>query len=235
MDKVSLLLVIVRRDWEENFVSLIRQDRVEPVFSLPAQGTATPSLLGLLGLERLDKTLLLAMAERKKALRLLRHMVSEMGINMSGTGIALSLPVGSIGGNSSLHYFMGPRQDDNGEVNAMEEKRTYPYDLILAVAQQGNAQAVMDEARKAGAGGGTVLHAKGVGEEYAERFLGFSLAAEKEMILIVTRHEQKNDIMRAIMDGAGVHSPAHTVLFSMPVEDVVGLRSVMKPEEDGEN
>lgn len=233
MDKIRLLLVIVRRDWEESFVSLFRQGLAEPVFSLPAQGTATPSLLGLLGLERLDKTLLLAMAPRNKALRLMRHMVSEMGINMSGTGIALSLPVSSIGGNSSLNYFMRPQQDDNGEVNAMEEKRTYPYDLILAVAQQGYAQAVMDEARKAGAGGGTVLHARGIGEEYAERFLGFSLAAEKEMILIVTRHEQKNDIMRAIMDGAGVHSTAHTVLFSMPVEDVVGLRSVMKPE-DGE-
>ena len=116
----------------------------------------------------------------------------------------------------------------------MEEKRAYPFDLILAIAQQGYAETVMDMARKAGAGGGTVVHAKGLGEEYAEKFLGLSIAAEKEMILIVTRHEQNDAIMRAIMDGAGAHSQAHTVLFSLPVEDVVGLRSIMKEAEEEE-
>ena len=174
------------------------------------------------------------MAVRRRAARLMRRMVTEMGINISGTGIALSLPVGSIGGQSSLNYFMRPQNDENGEVDQMEEKRAYPFDLILAIAQQGYAETVMDMARKAGAGGGTVVHAKGLGEEYAEKFLGLSIAAEKEMILIVTRHEQKDAIMRAIMDGAGAHSQAHTVLFSLPVEDVVGLRSIMKEAEEEE-
>lgn len=233
MNKISLLMVIVRRDWEEGFVSLLRNHQAEPAFSLPAQGTATPSLMSLLGLESLEKTLLMCMLPRKRTADLMGRMVSEMGINISGTGIALSLPVGSIGGQSSLGYFMRPQNDENNEVDHMEEKRSYPFDLILAVAQQGSSEMVMDMARKAGAGGGTVVHAKGLGEEYAEKFLGLSLAAEKEMILIVTRHEQKDAIMRAIMDGAGVHSPAHTVLFSLPVEDVVGLRSVMKQAAEG--
>ena len=178
MNQISLLMVIVRRDWEEGFVSLLRENQVQPVFSLPAQGTATPSLLNLLGLERQDKTLLLCMAARRRAARLMRRMVTEMGINISGTGIALSLPVGSIGGQSSLNYFMRPQNDENGEVDQMEEKRAYPFDLILAIAQQGYAETVMDMARKAGAGGGTVVHAKGLGEEYAEKFLGLSIAAE---------------------------------------------------------
>lgn len=233
MKKISLLMVIVRRDWEEGFVSLLRNHQAEPAFSLPAQGTATPSLMSLLGLESLEKTLLLCMLPRNKAVNLMGRMVSEMGINISGTGIALSLPVGSIGGQSSLGYFVRPQNDDNDEVNPMEEKKAaYPFDLIMAVAQQGSAELVMDMARKAGAFGGTVVHAKGLGEEYAEKFLGLSLAAEKEMILIVVRHEQKDAIMRSIMDGAGIHSPAHTVLFSLPVEDVVGLRSVMKQGEE---
>ena len=120
MNQISLLMVIVRRDWEEGFVSLLRENQVQPVFSLPAQGTATPSLLNLLGLERQDKTLLLCMAARRRAARLMRRMVTEMGINISGTGIALSLPVGSIGGQSSLTYFMRPQNDENGEVDQME-------------------------------------------------------------------------------------------------------------------
>ena len=36
MNQISLLMVIVRRDWEEGFVSLLRENQVQPVFSLPA-------------------------------------------------------------------------------------------------------------------------------------------------------------------------------------------------------
>ena len=45
--------------------------------------------------------------------------------------------------------------------------------------------------------------------------------------MILTAANQKAAIMRAIMDKAGVHSPAHTVMFTLPVESVAGLRSVM--------
>jgi len=50
----------------------------------------------------------------------------------------------------------------------------------------------MDAARSAGAGGGTVIHANGTGMESARKFLGVSLAAEKEIIFIVTRTEEKD-------------------------------------------
>ena len=33
--------------------------------------------------------------------------------------------------------------------------------------------------------------------------------------------------MRAIMEKAGVNSPAHTVMFSLPVDSVAGLQSVI--------
>ena len=45
----------------------------------------------------------------------------------------------------------------------------------------------MDAARAAGAGGGTVIHAKGTGMEGAAQFLGMELVNEKELVLIVSR------------------------------------------------
>ena len=51
-----------------------------------------------------------------------------------------------------------------------------------------------------------MLHGKGVGMKRAEQFLGVSLVSEKEVILIVAKSSQKNAIMRAIMDKAGVDS-----------------------------
>ena len=80
-----------------------------------------------------------------------------------------------------------------------------------------------EAARSAGAGGGTVIHAKGTGMEGMGKFFGVSLAAEKEMIFIVTERGQKQAIMRAIMEKAGMESKARTFLFSVPVDEVAGL------------
>ena len=94
------------------------------------------------------------------------------------------------------------------------------------ILNQGYVDLVMDAARDAGAYGGTVIHAKGTGMEQAEKFMGVSLAAEKEMIFIVAKKEQKNQIMQAIMEKAGLDSKAKSIVFSLPVTDTAGLRLI---------
>ena len=86
----------------------------------------------------------------------------------------------------------------------MEKEGT--HELIIVIANQGFTDKVMDAARAAGATGGTAVHAKGTGTDKAEKFLGVSLVAEKEMVLIVARQEKKNEIMRSIMDHAGLQT-----------------------------
>ena len=63
---------------------------------------------------------------------------------------------------------------------------------------------IMEAARSAGAHGGTVIHAKGTGMQAADKFMGVSLAIEKEMVFIVAKTEEKNSIMQAVMDTAGL-------------------------------
>lgn len=114
----------------------------------------------------------------------------------------------------------------NGQYGAAEGSETMPesaYEMIIAVANQGYIEPIMEAARSAGAGGGTVIHAKGTGMEGMGKFFGVSLAAEKEMIFIVTERGKKQDIMRAIMEKAGMESKARTFLFSVPVDEVAGL------------
>ena len=88
----------------------------------------------------------------------------------------------------------------------------------------------MDAARKANAAGGTVIHAKGTGMEKAETFLGVSLAQEKEMLFLVAKKEDKNPIMRAIMDEAGLNSKAKSIVFSLPVTETAGMRLIENRE-----
>ena len=98
------------------------------------------------------------------------------------------------------------------------------YELIVVIANHGYSEDVMEAARAQGAGGGTVVHAKGTGLERAEKFLGVSIADEKEIIYIVAKAEKKNAIMRSVMEKAGLESRARSVVFSLPVTDTAGLR-----------
>ena len=91
---------------------------------------------------------------------------------------------------------------------------------------------VMDAARSAKAGGGTVIHAKGTGMELAKKYLGVSLVEEKEVILIVTKSREKNQIMKAIMEQAGLDSKERTIVFSLPVTSVAGIRMLEEDSQD---
>ena len=108
------------------------------------------------------------------------------------------------------------------------------YELLVAIANQGYIDTVMDAARSAKAGGGTVIHAKGTGMELAKKYLGVSLVEEKEVILIVTKSREKNQIMKAIMEQAGLDSKERTIVFSLPVTDTAGLRLMEEDEAQPE-
>ena len=104
------------------------------------------------------------------------------------------------------------------------------YDLILVGVNHGSVNTVMDAARAAGARGGTALHARRVGYEDGENLLGFSLQPEKEIVAILTPRAQKHEIMFAINRASVISTEARGILFSMPVDDMMGLQAPIQPD-----
>ena len=68
--------------------------------------------------------------------------------------------------------------------------------------------------------------------ELAKKYLGVSLVEEKEVILIVTKSREKNQIMRAIMEQTGLDSKERTIVFSLPVTSVAGIRMLEEDIQD---
>ena len=161
------------------------------------------------------------MVTREMWRKLKRGLQKKMNIDVPGTGIAFIIPFASIGGKKALQFFTDRQNFEKEEESILKETE---YELIIVILNQGYSNLVMDAAREKGAGGGTVIHAKGTGMEKAEQFLGVSIAAEKEMIFIVTKSKGKNDIMKAIMEKAGMDSKAKSIVFSLPVTSTAGLR-----------
>lgn len=232
MNGISLLMVITQREFEEDYFAFLRKRHITAIFSTPARGTAGQTILRMLGLDKSEKTIILALTETSRVKRIMNSMISHLGINIAGNGIAISMPIGSIGGASCMKYLLEGQDVIIGEVNEVEEKQTFDYELLAAIVESGTADLVMTAARKAGAGGGTVVHAKGTGTEFTKKFFGVSIASEKDIVLTVVRREDKTNVMRSIMSEAGIRSDAHTALISLPVENVVGLISIMNDPDN---
>lgn len=96
-------------------------------------------------------------------------------------------------------------------------------ELIIAIVNSGYADDAMKAARSAGARGGTILNARGAGVDAQDRFYGITIQSEKEMVMLVVEKEHKADIMKAVCEKAGLKQEGRGVIFSLPVEDAVGM------------
>lgn len=99
-------------------------------------------------------------------------------------------------------------------------------DLIITIVNHGYSDSVMDAAKLAGATGGTVLTGRGLGSKEAEKFFGIIIQPEKEVVLIVAKHDIKNAIMKEICQATGLESKAHGISFSVPIEEAVGIVNI---------
>ena len=228
MKNIHMLLTITRREDREEFIQFYMGQDVPVVYSTNAEGTARMKTLSRLGLEKTDKTLHFAILPGNRTPSVLKKLSREMQIDLPDRGVALAIPLNSVGGARTLQFFLNGAELDEVEGEPMESA----YELIIAMAAAGYTDMVMDAAREGGAGGGTVVHAKGTAAANAEKFFGMSLAEEKELIFIVTTGKKKKDIMRAIMEKAGVNSEAHALVFSLPVAATAGFRLLDADDED---
>ena len=213
------LVTITDRRSTDAFLALYAEHGVNVSLRTVGAGTAVQEMLATLGLEKSEKAVLFALVTADTWPKIQKDLRRKMRIDVPGTGIAFIIPVSSIGGKRALLFLTEHQTLELKEESTLKDTR---YELLLVIANQGYTGSIMDAARAEGAGGGTVLHAKGTGMEGAARFLGVDLVNEKELVLIVARTAEKNQIMQAIMKGA--NPKAGAIVFSLPVTDTAGLR-----------
>ena len=221
MGGADLMITITDRSRDGEFAAWFQSQGIPLVLTVLGQGTATTEILDCLGLEATEKAVLLCVVPHSP--RLVRQAARELWLDIPGRGILMTVPVSTIGGAAARDYLLQQEAEER-----MERERT--HELIVVITNQGCTDKVMDAARAAGATGGTSIHAKGTGAELARKFLGVSIAAERELIFILARTEDRSPIMKAVMSQAGIHSAAQSLAFSVPVSDIAGLRQL-----DGES
>lgn len=95
---------------------------------------------------------------------------------------------------------------------------------LFIVVNAGYTDEIMDLIRAEGAGGATVINARGEGGRH-ESFMGITVDSEKELILTIVDVNNAKRIMSVIKEKAGRNSPIHGVCIAIPVNKAVGLNT----------
>lgn len=229
MSELYMMVTICDRKNMPRFVKYYNEHNAEVGSISLGMGTASNDILDYFGLDDDEKGIYMSIVTKPTWQKLKKGLQTELKIDVPGTGIAFIIPLSSIGGKRELAFFIQDQEYEKGDETVLKNTS---HELIVAIANYGYNTQVMKAAEEGGATGGTVFHGKGVGMKRAEQFLGVSLVSEKEIIFIVSKTENKNSIMKAIMDKAGIDTKAGAIVFSLPVTATAGLRIL---EEDDNN
>lgn len=189
-------------------------------YRLTGEGTASSDLLNILGIGSSERDVLISPAPRAAAEQLVATVQQEGLSGVHVKGILCQIPL--TGASTRLIGAMTDISTVSKEEGSTMENQS-KQSMILIAVDQGFTDAVMDTARQAGARGGTVLRSHILKNEEMESFGGPTFAGERELIMIVASQGERNAIMEQVDRAHGGESPAHAILYSMPVEQTAHL------------
>ena len=212
------VIAITDRDDAETLNGIYQQTGIPLVLTMLGKGTAKSEHLSIYGLDATEKAVVSAVATGEQARQAFKLAKRKLMIDIPGNGVMMSVPLKSVAGSKTLTYLT-----ENAEIGG-KPSMEFAHELIVVILNEGYSDYVMEAARSAGAGGGTVLHAKGTGRAKSETFFGVSLAQEKDVVYIVAHADEKAAIMRAINEQTGPGTKPGAICFSLPISAVAGLR-----------
>ena len=98
------------------------------------------------------------------------------------------------------------------------------FEGVVVIVNEGHSEKVMDAAREAGARGGTIAHARGSGTKDIEKKYGIVITPQKEMIYILVNEKIRDAVMSAVNKAAGLDTLGQGIVFSLPVDNVSGIK-----------
>lgn len=219
-----ILMLINGKKLTPKAMQLFEKQNVPLHLQLAAHGTANSDMMDILGLGGIEKDFFITVLPKEPADNLLLNLLDGLELTQKNTGIAFTIPLTGI--NSLFMNFCNRAYENNPQPQKQKEMSivsNMKYSVVAVTINHGYSEEVMNAARAAGARGGTVFSNNSIVNEDSKGFFGKDFNEEKETILIITDNEKKHDIMQAISDACGINTKAQGIVFSMPIDTIVGL------------
>ncbi len=218
-ERIKALISITKRGSGNKMVDFYKKNRLHYDFICLGAGTANSEILDYLGLETNEKDVVITMLPEAKIPEIMRGVTEEFKLKSPGKGIVFTVPLTAV--SARMHKILCKNMNVDKETAVMESDKK--YELILTILNRGYVDKAMQAAKKAGARGGTILHARRVGFEDVENIFGFTIQPEKDIIMILTETGLRAEIMKNITEAVGINTEAKALLLSLPVDEISGI------------
>ena len=216
MSAFSLIISIVPHDKGEKLTKAAVESGCGGGTVLMGRGLAKSNFGAILGSGETTKDLIYMVVNSEKKPAIMKAILDSAKTEKADFGCLFTLAVDSMLKAGALPEKSGACSLE-GEEKMNENVKS--SDMITVIVNKGYADDVMFAARKAGATGGTVINARGTAREDDAKFFGMHIVPEKDMLVIVVEHGQKEAVLSAIREVKCLKEPGMGIAFSSPVGD----------------
>ena len=211
--RYELICVVVNFGLGSKALSIARKSGISGGTIMLGRGTAENRWLRLLALADIRKEVVLMVGEESSSRQALDAIDQGLHFSKPNHGIAFTMPIDAV--NDATINQSESNFEDGGRVSV--------YKAISVVVDKGMGEKVMDVAKVAGAGGGTIINARGSGIHETATFLNMEIEPEKEIVLMLTPTALADNIVVAIRDNLKIDEPGNGILFVQNVRETYGL------------
>lgn len=212
-NNIELIFVIVNKGIAYKIVKEAKKQGVKGATTTMGKGTASNKLLNYIGLGDIRREIVLMVAPSDIANTAIDALNKKFEFSKPNHGIAFTITVSKVFGTTSCQT----------EDNYMKGSEKQMYNLITIIVEKGNAEDVMDAAKKAGAKGGTIVNARGSGIHETTTLFNMEIEPEKEIVLIISKKEETDPIVNKIQEDFNIDEPGKGIVFIQGINKAYGL------------
>lgn len=189
------------------------------LFVMLGKGTVKSTVLNIFGIKSQKKEMITILIEKEKANETLDIITEELHLDKPGHGIAYMTNTKTAQQILFKEEVLKASQEMEGNIM---------YKKLTVIVNRGNAEDVMDIARKSGVKGGTILHGRGSGSDKSVKLFGIEIEPEKELIMIITPNDIIDKVVSNLHEGLKLDVRGNGIMF---VEDLVDVRGLFDEHE----
>ncbi len=216
-ERTMLLLSIVGRGKGKKLMSVLDKNEIRLHFQTMGFGTAPSEMMDIMGLTSNDKDVLLSFGSSGNVNQLVQSFSDSFASYSEYGGLLIILKLSAA--NRLIVEMLNrniPQDASEGDVNVMNN--THKHNLIMITVGQGFTDEVMQEAKKVGATGGTVIRGRLADADLLKELANIDVEEEREIILIMAPNNITGDIMETVNSKFGLRTPARGIMCSVPIE-----------------
>ncbi len=212
MNEYKLYGIITPKNKTNKLLKLAFKNQMPGATILPGSGTYESKFLKFLGLDNYEKEIILLISPSPLGDEVIGIIKNEMDFTSKNSGIIFSLPVSELYGIHIQNNY-----DFKEGVNKMNKK------LIFTVVNKDMGNDVIDIANSLGAKGATIMNGRGGGNLSAMKLFNLEIEPQKDIVLIITDNNTKNNIIEALKEKLAINEPNKGIIFVLDLAETYGL------------